>query len=72
MEEKLLEERRARAEQVKYQVEEWMLSIPMRMQRIIRFKIFQGMTWEEVAIKLGRRVTADSARMEFERFYRNT
>lgn len=71
MEEKLLEKRKARAEEVKYQVEQWMLSIPMRMQRIIRFRFFQCMTWEEIAIRMGRKVTADSARMEFERFFKN-
>ena len=60
MGEKLLEERKSRAEEIKHQVEEWMLTIPMRMQRVIRFKIFQGMTWEEVAVRMGRKVTADS------------
>lgn len=67
-EEKLLEERKARAEEVKLQVEEWMLTIPMRMQRIIRFKIFQGLSWEEVAVRMGRKATGDSARMEFNNF----
>lgn len=67
-EEKLLEERKARAEEVKRQVEEWMLTIPMRMQRIIRFKIFQEMTWEEVAVRMGRKATGDSVRMEFNNF----
>lgn len=71
-EEKLLEERKARAEEVKLQVEEWMLTIPMRMQRIIRFKIFQGLSWEEVAVRMGRKATGDGVRMEFERFYKNT
>ncbi len=68
MGEKLLEERKSRAEEIKHQVEEWMLTIPMRMQRVIRFKIFQGMTWEEVAVRMGRKVTADSVKKEFYRF----
>ena len=67
-EEKLLVERKARAEEVKRQVEEWMLTIPMRMQRIIRLKIFQGLSWEEVAGRMGRKVTGDSVRMEFNNF----
>lgn len=66
-EEALLEERKSRAEEVKRQVEQWMLTIPMRMQRIIRFKIFQCMTWEEVAVRMGGRATADSVRKEFEK-----
>ena len=40
------------------------------MQRIIRYKIFEGMTWEQVAVKMGRKATADSVRMEMERFLR--
>ncbi len=68
MGEKLLEERKSRAEEIKHQVEEWMLTIPMRMQRVIRFKFFQCMTWEEVAVRMGRKVTADSVKKEFYRF----
>ena len=50
------------------QVETWMNAIPQRMQRIIRYAIFQKFSWGEVAAKLGRKATADSARKEFERF----
>lgn len=67
-EEKLLEERKARAEEVKRQVEEWMLTIPMRMQRIIRWNIFEKNTWEEAAVRLGGTATGESVRKEFERF----
>lgn len=68
MEEKLLEERRAVAEEKKRLVEEWMLTLTARMQRIIRFKFFQKMSWEEVAIQIGGKATADSVRMEFNNF----
>lgn len=68
MEEKLLEQRKESAEKVKRQVEEWMLTIPIRMQRIIRYKIFEEKTWDQVAIRIGRKATKDSVRMEFERF----
>lgn len=68
MEEGLLERRKENAEKVKRQVEEWMLTIPIRMQRIIRYKIFEGKTWEQTAVKIGRKATGDSIRMEFERF----
>ena len=67
-EEKLLEQQKANAEQVKLQVEEWMLTIPSRMQRIIRYRYLEGMSWGQVAVKMGRRATADSVRMELERF----
>ena len=71
LEEKLLEQRKESAEKIKRQVEEWMLTIPIRMQRIIRYKIFEELTWEQTAAKIGRKATGDSVRMEFERFMRD-
>ena len=66
--ERLLEERKARAEAIKVQVEEWMITIPQRMQRIIRYAIFQKQPWGAVAARMGRNATAESVRKEFERF----
>ena len=68
MEEKLLEERKANAENLKMDVEAWMNTIPNRMQRIIRYKIFDGMTWEQVARRIGRKATGESVKKEFQRF----
>lgn len=68
MKEKLLEERKVNAERLKLDVEQWMNTIPNRMQRIIRYRIFEGFTWEQVARKLGRKATGDSVKMEFRRF----
>ena len=70
-EEKLLEQQKTRAEQVKLQVEEWMLTVPSRMQRIIRYRYLECMTWEQVAGKMGRRATENSVKKEFERFLKN-
>ena len=64
----LLERRKANAEKIKLNVEEWMLTIPARMQRIIRWKVLEELTWEEVAVKMGRKATGDSVRMEFTNF----
>lgn len=68
MEEKLLDQRKEDAEKIKIQVEEWMNTIPQRMQRIIRYKVFKGMTWQQVAQRMGRDATKDSVRMEFNNF----
>lgn len=68
MEEKILEERKANAEKLKLDVEAWMNTIPNRMQRIIEYKIFDEMTWQQVAQKIGRKATEDSVRMEFNNF----
>ena len=69
MEEKLLDQRKADAEKIKIQVEEWMNTIPQMMHRIIRYKIFMGMNWQQVAKKMGRDATEESVRKEFERFF---
>ena len=65
LEEKFLEQRKENAEKIKQQVEEWLL---IRMQRIIRYKIFEGMTWEQTAAKIGRKATENGLKKEFERF----
>lgn len=69
-EEAVLEERKANAEDLKLEVDQWMNTIPNRMQRIIRYKIFEGMSWEDVAKRLGRKATGDSVRKEYENFFK--
>lgn len=63
--EAILQERLQKAEEIKRQVEAWMLTIPQRMQRIIRYRVFEELSWNEVAIRMGRKATADSVRMEY-------
>ena len=72
LEEKLLEQRRENAEKIKQQVEEWLLTVPIRMQRIIKYKIFEGLTWEQTAVKIGRKATGESVKKEFQRFMQKT
>lgn len=69
MEQKLLKERKEAAEKIKLQVETWMNRIPIRMQRIIRYKIFEKMSWEETAKRMGRQCTGESIKKEFQRFF---
>ena len=69
MEEELLEKRKEDAEKIKTRVEEWMNTIPVRMQRIIRYKIFEGLTWQQVAKKIGRKATEISLKKEYQRFF---
>lgn len=66
---KVLEERRSQAEQMKTEVEEWLNTISPRMQRIIKYKVFEDLTWQQVARKMGRRATEGSVKMEFQRFF---
>lgn len=66
--EEILRERLRKAERIKHDVEAWLNTIPMRMQRIIKYKIFEGLTWNQVAIRMGRKATADGVRMEYVNF----
>ena len=69
LEETILRERRENASNIKIKVEQYMNTIPVRMQRIIRYKYFEGMSWEQVADRIGRMATGDSVRMEVDRFF---
>lgn len=39
-----------------------------RMRRILRYKYFDGLSWVQVAYRMGRKCTADSCRKQVERF----
>lgn len=64
----ILKDRIEKAGKIKLKVERWMNTIPVRMQRIIQYKFFDGDSWEEVAERLGRKCTEGSVKMEFQRF----
>ena len=68
-EELILEEGKAAAAQFKSQVEAWLNTIPVRMQRIIRYRDFEELTWRQVAMKMGRRATEESVKKEYQRFF---
>ncbi len=65
----LLQQRKIKVAQIKTKVEELINTAPVRIQRIIKYKYFEGLSWELVALKMGRTATADSVRMELERFF---
>ena len=67
---KILEERKRQAEQIKTKVEGWLNTIPSRMQRIIKYKVFKELTWQQVARKMGRKATEESVKKEFQRFFK--
>lgn len=68
MEKKLLEEQKAEAGRLKAEVDTWMKTIPYRMQRIIRYHVFEGLTWSETAEKMGKNSTENSLKKEYQRF----
>lgn len=67
-EEQILQERKLNAKRLKVKAEKVINKAPVRMQRIIRFKIMQDLEWNEVAEKMGGNCTGDSVRMEFQRW----
>lgn len=62
MEEKLLE--------LTNQAEEYINSIEdSRMRRIVQYRIMDGLSWYEVADKMGGKATSEGCRKYFERFF---
>lgn len=66
-EEQLLEQQKKTAYELKLKVEEWLPSVPSRMQRIISFRCFQRLSWEDVCRKVHGQ-SGESIRKEFNRF----
>ena len=61
--EALAQKRKDAAMAIRKQVDEWMLTISPRMQWIHRYKVFDNLTWVEVAERMGRKATEDGVRM---------
>ena len=70
VEEGLLGQQKANAQDLKLKVEGWMLTIPMRIQRIIRYKIFQKLSWDEVATKMNEGKSGDAYRKQLDDFFK--
>ena len=67
-EKEILWERMEKAEKARADAEEIIDGASARMQRIIRHRVFEGLSWEMVAAKMGRGATAESVRKEYQRF----
>lgn len=67
-EQRILADRKANAAKIKTEVEAWMNTIPQRIQRIIRFKYFQNLSWEKTAELIGKGKSGESTRKELENF----
>jgi DNA-directed RNA polymerase specialized sigma24 family protein len=67
----ILNERKEKAEETKLQALEIINTAPPRIQRIIRYRYMEKLTWKEVAEKMDIRTTEKSVQKEFERFLKN-
>lgn len=66
--EEYLESRKAAAEEIRQEIQEYILTCPLRIQRIIEYKYIKLMSWNEVAKKFGNTCSAESIRKELNRF----
>ena len=66
--EKILEERKKIAADLRLEVEAWMNTLPTRIQMIVNLKFLNAYTWDEVSRKIGRNSTPDGLRMEYQRY----
>lgn len=64
----LLKARIRDMEKQRDRLDKWIGKAPARMQRIIRYRFFDRLSWEQVADHMGRGATGDSVRKEFDRF----
>lgn len=71
MEKQILDERRKAADAIRLQAEEIINQAPLRMQRIIRLKCIERLSWRETAKKMGGKCTEESIRKEFDRFLKS-
>lgn len=67
-EKQLLQDRMVKARYKKIMVEKWMANAPARIQRLVRLKYFERLSWEQVAERIGASTSADSARMELKKY----
>lgn len=68
---KLLYLQKTDAYELKIKVEEWLSKVPIRIRRIVHFKYFDNLTWEEVADRLAGGIGGESVRKEFNRYLQN-
>lgn len=70
-EKQLLQDRMVKARYKKIMVEKWMANAPARIQRLVRLKYFERLSWEQVAERLGGNSSGESIKKEFQRFMKN-
>lgn len=70
-EKQLLQDRMVKARYRKIMVEKWMANAPARIQRLVRLKYFERLSWEQVAERLGGNSSGESIKKEFQRFMKN-
>lgn len=63
----ILRERALISGEIRLKVDRYMNRIPPKMQRIIKYKLFEGNTWEDAATRMGSK-SGESLRKDFKKF----
>lgn len=63
-----LKRQQEKVKKIRQQVEEMIEKAPVRIQRIIQYKYFDKLSWEEIADKIRHGASGESIRKEFQRF----
>ncbi len=63
-----LKRQQEKVKQIRQQAEKIIEQAPPRIQRIIRYKYFDKLSWDKVAVKLGNNAFGDNVRKELERY----
>lgn len=66
----VLKKRKGEAMILKDKAEQIISKCPLRIQRIISFRIFERMKWNDVADAMGRNATGESIRKEYNNYFR--
>ncbi len=63
-------ERRARLEKQKAEIETFVESLPEAgLRRIVTYRALEGLTWNQVAAKMGHRVSVSAVKLKYYRFF---
>lgn len=60
-----------KVKQIRQQAEKIIEQAPPRIQRIIRYKYFDKLSWEEISDRIRRGTSGESIRKKFQRFLKN-
>ena len=61
---------KAKKEAEKAEIEQFIQSLPnSKLRRIVKYRVIHGMNWEQVAAKMGHRVSVNSVKHDYYRIF---
>ncbi|NBJ87916.1 hypothetical protein [Acutalibacter sp. 1XD8-36] len=63
---------KAQKEAEKEEIEQFIQGLPnSKLRRIVKYRVIHGMSWEQVAAKMGHRVSVDSVKYHYYSLWKN-